>query len=204
MDDISSLEKIQYEFISEQRDKKIKKCVRNQKRSMIAILALFIISIMVVFFSSSSFFGFYNISSGSMQPTLSAGDVIYIKSDSAEKINIGDIITYDSPDYPVTITHRVISKDWDGEKWVLHTQGDNNIVEDGIDISDDIIVGKTVAVFPQAKENVISLLKVLKISLSCLGLMCFVIIIVLEIKKAAVKKKYGQQISMLGIAENNE
>lgn len=81
---------------------------------------------------------------GSMEPEISAGDLVVIKEkDSYEE---GDVITYEGRTTPVT--HRIIeiSRDGDGNALYL-TQGDANNTDDGY-IPNERVVGKVVLTVP--------------------------------------------------------
>ncbi len=71
------------------------------------------------------------VSSGSMGPVLSAGDVIHIDGDyPAETLGSGSIVTFDGPrDMP--ITHRIVAVDRTADGSVaFQTKGDANLVAD--------------------------------------------------------------------------
>lgn len=80
--------------------------------------------------------------SGSMEPTLSRGDLLFIngknpadiRNGSVEKQN-GDIIVFDAHgywDYPPAepVVHRVINKTYKDGEWWFKTKGDANNIED--------------------------------------------------------------------------
>ncbi len=77
------------------------------------------------------------VSSGSMEPELSVGDVIIIKS--CANYEVGDIITY-SVDDKYFVTHRIIERE--GNNFV--TKGDNNNVEDNQAVFKENIEGKVI------------------------------------------------------------
>lgn len=88
-------------------------------------------------------FGFrsYIILSGSMAPKLEVGDIIVSKKVSKERIEVGDIITFEDENGAV-ITHRVINIIIeDGEKR-YQTKGDNNSAGDIGLVSMEKIKGK--------------------------------------------------------------
>lgn len=67
---------------------------------------------------------------GSMLPTLGENaNGIKIKPESAEQINVGDIITYQQKD--MLIVHRVVAKGEDEKGVYFITRGDNNQESDG-------------------------------------------------------------------------
>ena len=77
------------------------------------------------------------VSSGSMSPELSLGDIIIIKEYS--DYNVGDIVTY-NVDNQYLVTHRIIEKN--GEQFV--TKGDNNNTEDKELVKKNNIEGKVI------------------------------------------------------------
>lgn len=77
------------------------------------------------------------VSSGSMEPELSVGDVIIIKS--CANYEVGDIITYNVND-EYFVTHRII--EIEGNNFV--TKGDNNNVEDSQVVLKENVEGKLI------------------------------------------------------------
>lgn len=75
---------------------------------------------------------------GSMQPTLPVGTLIYVKEVEPETLQVGDVVTY-RLDGDTMVTHRVVEIDPDEQ--TLVTQGDANADPDG-EIAFDRIVGK--------------------------------------------------------------
>lgn len=77
--------------------------------------------------------------SGSMEPDIPVGSVVYVDDDiEPAELESGDVVTY-ALDSSVYVTHRVVSVDTD--KQILVTKGDANEVEDG-EIQFDQVVGK--------------------------------------------------------------
>ena len=89
----------------------------------------------------SSFFGYSNfeVQTGSMEPTISAGDWIFVKKTNQVKLN--DIVTYEKEDE--FITHRVI----EAYKGTYITKGDANNSKDEA-INQDQVVGVVVKILP--------------------------------------------------------
>lgn len=75
---------------------------------------------------------------GSMQPTLPVGTLIYVKEVEPETLQVGDVVTY-RLDSDTMVTHRVVEIDPDAQ--TLTTQGDANSDPDGA-ITFDRLVGK--------------------------------------------------------------
>lgn len=99
-------------------------------------------------------FSLYTIISPSMVPNINVYDVIVdVKVDKPEDIKINDVITFNSNIPEVsgkTITHRVIAinKDANGN-YYFQTKGDNNLVEDGVNVEFSNIIGKVALKIPQ-------------------------------------------------------
>ena len=90
----------------------------------------------------ADFFGFstFEVQTGSMAPTINAGDVIIVKNSTNPEVK--DIITYKSgKDY---ITHRVV----ESYKGTYVTKGDANKAKDEA-IKKDQVVGKVIKVIPK-------------------------------------------------------
>lgn len=99
-------------------------------------------------------FSLYTVISPSMVPTINVYDVVIdFKVEKPEDIKIDDVITFNSSipgAHGGTITHRVIAinKDNDGN-YFYQTKGDNNLVEDGVNVSFDSVVGKVALKIPK-------------------------------------------------------
>ena len=80
----------------------------------------------------SGFFGIhrYLVVSGSMEPNLYAGDIVFVNSNVAfEDVQLGDVIIFQYED--MNVIHRVVDEAMiDGERY-LKTKGDNNKQADG-------------------------------------------------------------------------
>ena len=67
--------------------------------------------------------------SGSMEPTIPVGSLVYVKPVEASELEAGDVCTYYLSDGETFVTHRVLSVDPDAQ--TLVTQGDANDTPDG-------------------------------------------------------------------------
>lgn len=88
------------------------------------------------------FFGYKPliVLSGSMEPTILPGDLIIVKEVKPDTLQEGDIISY-KKDVSVT-THRITEiVDLEGNR-EFFTKGDNNNVEDGVAITEDMLEGQ--------------------------------------------------------------
>lgn len=91
----------------------------------------------------SGFFGIqrYLVVSGSMEPNLYAGDIVFVNTNiDFEDVEIGDVIIFKHKD--MNIVHRVIEATTiDGQKY-LKTKGDANKFDDGFVVSTENFSGK--------------------------------------------------------------
>ena len=99
-------------------------------------------------------FNAYVVLSGSMLPEIQIKDIVVTKKIAEEKLQIGDIITFISPDPRfggISITHRIIEKIYDDSKgiYTYRTQGDANNVADTIPVPNDNILGKVILKIPK-------------------------------------------------------
>lgn len=104
-----------------------------------AMVALVVLA--AVFLMGSRLMGFrvFNVVSGSMEPTYSVGDMLYVKSVAPEDVKVGDVITFVLNEDLVVATHRVVRID--AEKQCFYTKGDANTVEDGSPVHFKNVIG---------------------------------------------------------------
>lgn len=86
----------------------------------------------------------YNVISGSMEPQIPVGSVIYVKYQSPETINENDIIAFWSMDS--VISHRVLTNDRDSHCFV--TKGDANATKDMNTVNYNSVIGVVKSHFP--------------------------------------------------------
>jgi len=82
--------------------------------------------------------------SGSMEPFISVGSIVYIRPCDFEEINVGNDITYKT-DSGIFVTHRVIKKDYVTK--TVQTKGTANDIAD-TPVEYDSILGKVVLSLP--------------------------------------------------------
>ena len=70
----------------------------------------------------------YNVVSGSMEPTYSKGDLLYVKPVDPDSVQVGDPITFVVNENLVVATHRVVSIDTENRTFT--TKGDANETSD--------------------------------------------------------------------------
>ena len=134
------------------KDNKIYKIIKTVLNILVGtFLALFLLVVCLQRFSGNklSIFSFrmFTVASGSMMPKYEVGDVLISKSVNPDKIKVGDTVSYlgklgDFKDK--VITHEVISIERDAEgKYIFHTKGLSNIIEDPI-VYEDQLYGKVI------------------------------------------------------------
>lgn len=70
------------------------------------------------------------VASGSMEPTIAKGSIVVLRPISADKVAVGDIITFYPPDHQQLVTHRVVDIADTTEGPAFVTQGDANPLPD--------------------------------------------------------------------------
>lgn len=124
--------------------KKIMQVFINVLLVLVTLLILFLVYriVSIKFFNKDITlrYTFYEIATGSMEPTLNVKDFIIVKE--SDKYSVGDIITYKEDNS--YITHRIVKINGD----TLVTKGDANNSEDKI-ISKSEVIGKVVKIIPK-------------------------------------------------------
>ena len=96
---------------------------------------------------NKSLFGYryYTVLTPSMEPAYSVGDMVFVKIENADNINVGDVITFNpSSDGNAYLTHRVVEKlpDYQGTGVTcFKTKGDANDSDDSFLIDESRVVG---------------------------------------------------------------
>ena len=103
---------------------------------------------------SAPMFNAYVVLSGSMLPVIQVKDVVVTKKIPEEELEVGDIITFVSPDQRfagISITHRIIEKVYDDKQgiYTYRTQGDNNNIADSVPVPNSNILGKVILKIPK-------------------------------------------------------
>lgn len=147
---------------------------------------------------SAPVFNAYVVLSGSMLPTIKVKDIVVTKKVAEEDLEVGDIITFISPDTRfggISVTHRIIDKYYDDSlgAYSYRTQGDNNNVADSVLVPNANILGKVILKIPK--------LGYLQDILSSKGGLIIVVIIpclvILSYDIMKVLKKIGQKTKLI-------
>ena len=97
--------------------------------------------------TSGMFSPFMAVSSQSMQPVLNYGDLILVRREQAENIEVGDIIAFNVPS-PYNLVaqsptvHKVVEKLNENGETYFKTKGDNNPTEDQWKVPAKNVIGK--------------------------------------------------------------
>jgi signal peptidase len=110
----------------------------------LVVVALLMIGLLsIVSISKIGDFRLFIVQSGSMEPAIKVGSLIFTKSNS--EYEEGDIVTRKIEDEKETITHRIVEKLENGN---FITKGDANNTEDKEEVQKEDIVGKTYLIVP--------------------------------------------------------
>lgn len=94
-----------------------------------------------VFLMGSRLLGYqvFNVISGSMEPTYSVGDLIYVKDVNPYEIEVGTPITFVLNENLVVATHRVVEVDEENQHF--YTKGDANDTADASPVHFNNVIG---------------------------------------------------------------
>ena len=161
-----------YEDMFEEEDKQSRKragrvlCVAG-----ISLMILVIAACLCLIMPRVAGYEGYVVVSGSMEPTIPVGSIIYSKKTDPELLQTGDIIVFINETRGTTpITHRVVTND--PSTGTITTKGDANEHEDINPVTYDRVIGKvsshvprigfTVAMFTTVLGKIIAVLLLLE------------------------------------------
>lgn len=141
-------------------------------------------------------FSLFRVVTGSMEPTISAGELLLCHATQIESVTTGDIVCYRTELSAIkgaVVTHRVVETGTDKEgRAYLVTQGDANLVADADLVRKDDLIGRVV--WYSGKESVLN--DALSFLTSKVGfLTCIVLPVLLAaglILQSAVKNLYQE------------
>lgn len=90
----------------------------------------------------------YVVLSGSMEPTISTGDAVIVKSVDTDDIESGDVITYTRGDANTPVTHRVVDVVQSDSGVAFRTKGDANEDADPTPVPAENVTGEVWFVIP--------------------------------------------------------
>ena len=126
-----------------QMPKKVKKIWDAVTTTLVILVVVF-----AVFLMGSRLMGMqvFNVVSGSMEPTYSVGDLIYVKTVDPDSVKVGDPITFVLNEDLVVATHRVVAIDSENRQFT--TKGDANSTEDAAPVHFNNLIGVPVFAVP--------------------------------------------------------
>ena len=123
--------------------KKVKKIWDTITTVLVVLVVIF-----AVFLMGSRLMGLqvFNVISGSMEPTYSVGDLLYVKTVDPDSVKVGDPITFVLNEDLIVATHRVVKVDQ--ENRLFTTKGDANEHEDAVPVHFNNLIGVPVFAIP--------------------------------------------------------
>ena len=123
------------------------KQIRKIWDTVTTVLVVLVV-VFAVFLMGSRLMGMqvFNVISGSMEPTYSVGDLLYVKEVDPDSVKVGDPITFVLNEDLVVATHRVVRVD--AENRYFYTKGDANETEDASPVHFNNLVGVPVFAIP--------------------------------------------------------
>ena len=109
--------------------------------NFISTVSVVLIVFCAIFLMGSRLMGFrvFNVISGSMEPTYSVGDLIYVREIDPNDIEVGTAITFVLNEDLVVATHRVVEVD--AENQYFYTKGDANDTVDSAPVHFNNVIG---------------------------------------------------------------
>ncbi len=109
--------------------------------NIISTMLVIFVVLCAIFLMGSRILGYkcFTVISGSMEPTYSVGDLLYVKEVDPNTIKVGDSITFLLNEHKDIATHRVVRID--AENQHLYTKGDANPDEDDKPVHFKNVVG---------------------------------------------------------------
>ena len=114
----------------------VKKMLMKVKNGLISILYILVLIYLLIFIPR--FFGHTPlvVISGSMEPTLKVGSLLYYRSNDLDDFNKDDILVYRYKNH--TISHRIVEQ----VKGGFITKGDANQTNDSLVVNNEQVLGK--------------------------------------------------------------
>lgn len=123
---------------------------KNLKKIWDTVTTVLVVLVVIfaIFLMGSRLVGLqvFNVISGSMEPTYSVGDLLYVKEVDPDSVKVGDPITFVLNEDLVVATHRVVGIDSENRRFT--TKGDANENEDASPVHFNNLVGVPVFSVP--------------------------------------------------------
>ncbi|MBU1322555.1 signal peptidase I [Patescibacteria group bacterium] len=176
--------------------KKLKKAISVFQWLLTTVLVLVVLLLIFTAFNPVKSFQIFRVMSGSMEPKIKVGSVVFVQKVKPETLKEGNIITFTSREDPnISITHRLIATEEKEGQTVFKTRGDANNSDDISETLPGQIKGKVVFSLPFLGYLSVWIRKPLGFGLLViLPALLIIISEILNIKKAIekeVEKKYA-------------
>ena len=108
---------------------------------VVSTCVVILLVLSAVFLMGTRILGYrvFNVISGSMEPTYSVGDLLYVKEVDPETIKAGTAITFVLNENLVVATHRVVEVDAENSRF--YTKGDANNAADAMPVHFNNVIG---------------------------------------------------------------
>jgi signal peptidase I len=143
------------EPVQELVDRPVRRRAGHRRRPRGAVAGVVGVVVLVLAALASQLAGYRAlvISSGSMQPLLSVGDLVVSRSTPAGRLHPGDIVTFRDPALGNRfVTHRVVRLTPASGQVTVQTKGDANLVPEQWAVADSATVGLLVTRVPAHGE----------------------------------------------------
>ena len=90
----------------------------------------------------------YTVQSGSMEPAIHTGSIVFVKDVPAQEVEVGDVITFAESRASASTTHRVIEKHDEGGGMRFVTKGDANDARDPEPVYPRNLIGVVILSIP--------------------------------------------------------
>ena len=123
---------------------------RRAALNLLGTLLLVAVILLCIPVTVPRLFGYqvYNVLTGSMDPAIPAGSLVYVKAAEPSGIEPGDVIVfYSSVDSGAIITHRVVENHTVSGEFI--TKGDANAQEDPLPVEYEMLLGRVELSIPR-------------------------------------------------------
>ena len=116
--------------------------------NIVSTVLVILVVLLAVLLVGSRVLGYrvFNVISGSMEPTYSVGDLLYVKTVDPDSVKVGDPITFVLNEDLVVATHRVVEVNRVNRQFT--TKGDANETEDAAPVHFNNLIGVPVFAIP--------------------------------------------------------
>ena len=116
----------------------MKLSIRNIVRNVFAIVSILLFGFVLFLICSGTHA--YAVQSDSMLPTLTRGDVVFVRTVPFDDLRENDVISASFPESDGVFTHRIVRVDADAQQ--VYTRGDHNMSDDPMPTDASHIIGK--------------------------------------------------------------